>query len=139
MSADRDATIRANIDRAFDFLADVYDDPSVLARVPDGSTLAFREIDLRGHLYRLTAAQRKDTVEGWTAVISGYTLTQGARLFERPVIDGRSTMHDLAAIVRTFRATGETAAAALDALETKLRTAIEEAIHPASVEPQRPR
>ncbi len=126
MSTDHDATIAANIGRAFDFLADVHEEPGVLARLPDGATLAFREIDVLGHVYRLTAARAAGAE--WVAAISGYSLTAGAQLFSRPVVDGRSTIHDQATIVRTFRATGDTAEAALDALAAELKKAIGDAI-----------
>lgn len=129
MNTDHDATVAANIGRAFDFLADAHEAPDVLDRLPDGATLAFRELDVHGHAYRLTAARAKGGAEAdWVATISGYTLTNGARLFSRPVADDRSPMHDLATIVRTFRATGETAEAALDKLSAKLEMAIEEAV-----------
>ena len=128
MSTDHDATVAANIGRAFDFLADVHEKPGVLDRLPDGATLAFRELDVYGHVYRLTAARAGGADAEWVATISGYSLTAGAQMFSRPVVDGRSTMHDLEAIVRTFRATGDTAEAALDALAAELKKAIGDAI-----------
>ena len=119
--------ITRNIDRTFRFLGDVRDDPSLLDKIPSGSALAFRETEIEGHAYRL-AASRPAAGGAWAARITSYTLLGGATAPLRPILDGRSLMHDLLAVVHAFDATGPTAAAALDALEEKIRTAIGEAV-----------
>lgn len=84
-----------------------------------------REIEIRGHAYALAAWPAADT--GWLARIVRYTLKSGTAALLRPILDGRSQLHDQAAIVSTMRATGPTAEAALDALVDRLRAAVTEA------------
>lgn len=84
------------------------------------------EIKIRGHAYALSA-HPADGDAGWTARVVRYTLTGGATALVRPILDGRSQVHDQAAVVSTMRATGSTAEAALAALADRLRAAITEA------------
>ena len=82
-----------------------------------------RTIDVRGHVYTLVAF-RTGGDAGWTARVGRYAATGSAARFERPVLDARSHMHDVAAVAGTT-AVGPTAEAALDRLAADLRASVE--------------
>jgi len=124
---EKDESVVAAIDRAFSFLRAVHERPSLLDDLPEQATVVIRDVDIDGHRFGPTAAQ---AVDGgvWVARPFRYALTAGARLFNRPITGGEGMIQDQIAIVETFRATGDTRDAALDALESRLRTAVAEAI-----------
>ncbi len=64
------ATITANIERAFAFMADVIDDPRILELVPDGSRLVIGEAWIGGQHLRLVAFRLKDA-DRWGARVIG--------------------------------------------------------------------
>jgi hypothetical protein len=66
----RAATITANIDRAFAFVADVIDDPAILERIPDDPRRVIREARVGGHHLRL-AAYRPEVSERWGISVTG--------------------------------------------------------------------
>lgn len=115
----RATLIDQRISQAFDFLADVIDDPDVLETIPDGATLAFRDVAIRRYRFRLTAYRPPGSGEGWMARVTGYTRSgsrNGAKA--RPVENGPHPPHGIG--VPDIQ-TRETAMAALDALEAALR------------------
>jgi len=95
------------------FFRDVLDDPAVLEEIPNDAALAFTEVSIPGYRLRLTASQPAVTNAEWTACVSGYI--EGRSASPAP---GRVSRPNMAAV-----ATGATAAAALGALEEKLRVA----------------
>ena len=66
----RAATITANIDRAFAFVADAIDDPRLLDLIPDGSKLVIREVWIDSRYLRLAAFLPKEGAE-WGARVTG--------------------------------------------------------------------
>jgi len=126
-STGRDANITNAINGAFDFLSDVEQEPTVLDRIPDGSTIAFREINIQDHAFRF-AASRRPPLEEWRASISGYSYRVGAPAIRRQLLDQRSQLHAQVAMLRTFAASGATADGALDGLEQMVRDAIADGI-----------
>jgi hypothetical protein len=115
-------------DQAFEFAREAMKRPELLDQLPDKSTLALRGIDVHGHPIQLTAAKAPGS-DQWTALISRWSLTTTSPLFLRPILDARSVLHDQQAVMATFRESGNTSEAALDALERRVQAAITEAIH----------
>jgi hypothetical protein len=124
---EKNEAVTAAIDRAFSFLRAVHERPSLLDDMPERATVVLRDVAIEGHRFGLTAAQAADGGE-WVARPFRYALTAGARLFNRPIAGGEGMVQDQIAIVETFRASGDTRDAALDALESKLRAAVAEAV-----------
>ena len=88
-----------------------------------------RAFEIFGHHYRLTARPLVgDEGTGWVARSAEYSLRAGAAVFQRPVIDSRSPLHDQAAIVASLRATGPSSDTALNTLAQRINAAISEAI-----------
>lgn len=111
----RAARITANIDRAFAFASDVFGDPPLLRRIADGSTLAFREVDVAGQVWRLTAF-RAPGATGWVALPTHHEAAAGASGAAEPD-----------EIMPTLRAAAPSADDALDSLEAKLRATVSDA------------
>lgn len=88
-----------------------------------------RTFAVSGHAYRLVA-RPNERGDAWVARIATYSLLAGAAMPLRPIKDDRSVLHDLATVITTERADGATAEAALSALETRLRSVINDAIRP---------
>lgn len=101
--------IDQRIGQSFDFLGDLIDDPRLLDAIPDGSRLAFRDVVLGGFLVRLTAYRPPDARDQWTALVTGGRGADSRDQTESAPKPGAS-------------ATGKTAALALDALESDLRS-----------------
>lgn len=105
------AQITENLDRAFDFMRDVIDDPYILETIPDGSMLIFRNISLDGQIVRLIAFLPKQPGVRWGARVSGVVPLDAPLAARGLGSDGPS--------VGGY----ETADAALDALEAEIRLA----------------
>ena len=116
------AQIDKRIAQAFDFMRDVIDDPRTLEEIPDGSRLAFRDVVIQQTRVRLTAYAAKDSPGYWIARVTGPALLAAEGRSWRPPIETRG-MAGKWGRPPTSPERGETAAAALDALEAKLRNA----------------
>lgn len=98
------AQIEKRIGQTFAFVRDVIDDPHTLEDIPSGSRLVFRDVVIQQTHIRLTAYPANDHGEHWMARVTGPAmLAAEGRQWPPP--------------------SGESAAAALDALEAKLRAA----------------
>jgi hypothetical protein len=107
INPDQAERITREIAQTFEFLGDVIDNPRILGQIPDGSALSFRDVHIEGHAFRLTA-YRSPRMRQWAARVTGM------------VGDGQSNGLVQTDLPRPVR--GATDAAALDALETRLRT-----------------
>lgn len=117
MTQDEVDFITARIDQTFAFLQDVLANPAITAVIPTGSTLRHREIEIDHRTYRLTA-YRTPRMRQWAARLTAgpdaaCTAAPDEVEFRLPAWDERPAV--------TTR--GETAEAALDALEDRLRRA----------------
>jgi hypothetical protein len=93
--------ITRRIGQTFDFVRDVIDAPGTLEDIPNGSVLIFRDVIIDQTPIHLTA-YATDPVSGhWSARVTGPASVLSAGQYSEE--------------------TGETAAAALDKLETRLR------------------
>jgi len=79
----RAATITANIERAFGFVADVIDNPRILDLIPDGSSLAIREAWI-GRLHLRLTAYRPTESSRWGARVTGIVDGRAGPGAERP-------------------------------------------------------
>ncbi len=116
------AQIEKRIDQTFDFVRDIIDDPRTLEEIPDGSKLAFRDVVVQQFRVRLTAYPANDQTGCWIARVTGPApLAAEGRNWRPPIqkpgIAGKWGSSPMSP------ERGETAAAALDALEAKLRDA----------------
>ena len=124
------------IANAFSLLREGIKTPELLRGYPPASVIEFRDLNIRGHLFGLTVGREPDGDE-WTARPFRYSLTAGAPLFQRPVVDARGMIQDQIAIVQTFRATGVTRDETPDTLSRKLTDVVEHAIRNEPVAPER--
>jgi hypothetical protein len=116
------AQIEKRIGQTFDFVRDMIDDPLALELIPNGSSLTFRDVVIQQTRVRLTAYPANDQTGYWIARVTG-----PAQL----AIEGRNWRSQIETegvagkwgSPPTSPERGETAAAALDALEAKLRDA----------------
>jgi len=116
--------IDQRIGQTFAFLRDVLANPAVVEKIPSGATLRHRDValDREQVVVRLTAYQAPP-MPAWAATITG--ATGGRRRWGHvttwhiPRPNGQRMR---------FEAVGETADAALDALETQVRRAAEVAL-----------
>jgi hypothetical protein len=116
-------------DEAFDFVRAVVEKPDVLSRLPAKASLSLRSIDVQGHPIQLAAARSVEpNDDAWTAHIARWSIEETSSSFLRPILDDRGFAHDQQAVMAQFRETRETAEAALDALERRLRLAFSEAL-----------
>ena len=113
------AQITKRIGQTFDFVRDAIDDPRILEHVPSGSTLMFRGRMHQGRQIRLVAYRPQRSTARWGAHVSGATSTDAPG--PPPCIETRSSGRrgERWPSVEDY----ETAAAALDALEARLRDA----------------
>ena len=121
---ERNAYIDERFDEIYRFLRDLIDDPTPLSKIPDGSTLEHRTIQLEDRRVQLTAHRPSDSEEPWTARVTswdsrgsldedGLAITAG-RAESVPAPAGRVEEDELVQVA-------ETADAALDALEQVIR------------------
>lgn len=110
------------IDQAFAFMKAVLDNPAILDVLPDDATLSFRAVDIAGHAFQLTAALARGG-ECWVARPTTYAVAADAPVLDRPDVGDGATGRIGAGIAAEFRAEGNSAPAALDALEAILRAA----------------
>lgn len=116
----RAAQITERIDRGFDFVRDVIDDPRILETIPHESMLMFRTVLRRGETMRLTAYLPKHPGARWGARVTGKT---PAAVAAAPPPSETQTTRD--AVDQSPSVAGfETSEAALDALEAEI-TSIE--------------
>ena len=97
-------TITRRLQQGSEFLRDVLDDPRILEEIPTGATLHFRDVTMDQGQVRLTAYHTPEMAD-WMARVTGVS---GEVVAERP----------------PFAASGPTAEAALDALETEVRRVV---------------
>ena len=95
------ARMTRRIGQTFDFMRDVIDDPRTLEEIPNGSVLFFRDVIIDQTAFHLTAYATNTNAGLWTARVTGPT--------------------SVLATMQHAEEAGETAAAALDRLETRLR------------------
>lgn len=99
------------------------DDPEVLRSLPENAVVEFRDVDIRGHLFSLTAARGEDS-DVWTARPYRHALTKPSQVWERP--NGKSRgAPDPDVLVRSLRATGLSGGDALDSLTRKLLDSVD--------------
>ncbi len=84
------------------------------------------EVEVQGHVYRMTASPG---AEGWVASVTGYTRKGSAAPTPFPgwAAEGERLI-DRSLNIPPMEETGPTAAAALDALTLRVRSAAEEAV-----------
>lgn len=116
------AQIEKRIGQTFGFVRDMIDDPRALEEIPDGSRLAFRDVVIQQTRVRLTAYPANDQTGTWIARVTGPAPLAAAGRSRRPPIESGG-MAGKWGSSPTSPERGETAAAALDALEAKLRDA----------------
>jgi hypothetical protein len=117
MTQDEIDLIDERLGQAFAFLRDVLDNPAITAAIPTGSTLRHREIEIEDRRYRLTA-YRTPRMRQWAA-----RLTAGPEPADAGAPDGVEFRLPAWDERPASPARGETAEAALDVLEGKLRRA----------------
>ena len=108
--------------QAFAFMRDVVANPLLLDEIPSGSTLVNRDVMFQGTQLRLTAHQSPNQSGEWTARVSGPPEIAEASRQWAPPSETRG-MAGKWGSPPTYPERGPTAAAALDALEEKLREA----------------
>lgn len=116
------AQIEKRIGQTFNFVRDMIDDPRTLEEIPDGSRLAFRDVVIQQTRVRLTAYPANDQTGYWIARVTGPAPLAAEGRNWRPPLE-RQDMASKRGSPPTSPERGETAAAALDALEAKLRVA----------------
>lgn len=109
---------------AFALLRASLDDPDVIRDLPDNAVVEFRNVDIRGHLFAMTAARGEDS-DIWTARPYRHRRTKPTRVWERPIGESHVAARDQNILVQTIRATGRSGNDALDALTRKLTEAID--------------
>jgi hypothetical protein len=117
MTQDEIDFITKRIEQTFAFLQDVIDNPAITAVIPSGSELRHREIEIEHRTYRLTA-YRTPRMRQWAA-----RLTAGPEPADDEAPDGVEFRLPAWDVRPSSPARGETAEAALDVLEGKLRRA----------------
>lgn len=115
----RAALIDQRIGQLFDFLGDVIDDPLLLDAIPSGSTLAFRDVEIRGFRFRLTAYQAPGARDQWSALVTGYTKAGFGNEPETQPVENHTNPPPVTRLPGVQ--TGKTAKSAMDALEGELR------------------
>jgi hypothetical protein len=83
----------------------------------------WREVDAQGHVYRLRAGETG--TGSWRAYVAGATTKASAATLQRAVPGARTGIRSAG-----WSAEGPTAAAALDALEERIRAAVGDATRP---------
>jgi len=96
----------AAIDQSFSFLRKAHDNPSLLDDYPAEGTIVFREADIDGHRFALSAVRAEGATE-WVARPFRYTMTAGARVFQRPIVDERGQLPDQVVVRPHVRRAGE--------------------------------
>ena len=116
------ARIEKRIGQTFEFVRDMIDDPRSLEEIPNGSSLMFRDVMIQQTRVRLTAYPANDQTGHWVARVTGpaHMAAEGRNL--RPPVETVGIAGKWGS-PPTSPERGETAAAALDALEAKLRDA----------------
>jgi len=137
-----DHPVTRAIDQMGAFMLSAIETPGLLDFFPDSGEIGFCEIDIHGHEFQLAAVGPENAEAAgdreWEARPSRYVLKPGALAFQRPIprvdFDPNDQIERTLAVAGSFSATGSTKQGALDALEAKLRSAIEEAVR---VDPNR--
>lgn len=119
---ERAKLIGKRIAQAFAFARDVIDAPVLLEKIPDGSTLLFRDVMFQGLSLRLTAHPSQNHPGWWTARVTGPAELASASLQWTPPI-GTHGMGGKWGSPPTYPEDGPTPKDALDSLEAKLRDA----------------
>ncbi|MDQ3226420.1 MAG: hypothetical protein M3Q50_07305 [Chloroflexota bacterium] len=112
------AQITERIGQTFDFVRDAIDDPRILALIPSGSTVMFRDGMHQGRQIRLIAYRPKQPSARWGAEVSEAALSAVADSSQIPETEPLRRGRRWPCVEGYL-----TAAAALDALEAKLRDA----------------